>query len=333
MPFHSMVLFQAEQAYQMQKQSRQRQQKALETQLYEKDQELARLDRKLRDTMALLFGSVLREPGAPSLESLRAENLSLQAQRAQRIQALGHTLEEVDQAALCPICQDSGWLGQQMCRCFLPFCVQAQLEQLSQLVDVWKQNFSNYNPDLYSREIWAGQDVSPRENMELNFDVCFTYAQKFGQTRLRNLLLTGSPGLGKTFLSACIARQVTELGFSVAYDTATQVAYYFDQRKFGRKNQEEHEKALEETARYLHCDLLILDDLGSEYTTEPVQSALYELINTRLIQQKQTAISTNLSIDEIKLRYPPQVASRFEGDFTILHFYGDDIRKIQQEGR
>ena len=165
--------------------------------------------------------------------------------------------------------------------------------------------------------------------MELVYEVCLNYAQKFGRFYFKNLFLSGSPGLGKTFLSACIARTVSEQGHSVVYDTAGNVFAQFEVKKFQRDSDGGRE-AKDETKRYLNCDLLILDDLGSELTTQFTQSALYELVNTRLVSGRHTVISSNLSMEEAARRYSPQIASRLEGEYHVLHFFGDDIRLIRK---
>ena len=161
--------------------------------------------------------------------------------------------------------------------------------------------------------------------MEFIFDLCSNYARKFGRFKLRNLFLSGAPGLGKTFLSACIARTVSENGFPVVYDTAVNVFARFEEQKFAR-DRLDAEEAKDETKRYLGCDLLILDDLGSELTTPFVQSALYTLINARLMSNKQTVISSNLTMTQVRQRYTPQISSRLEGEYRVLPFYGEDIR-------
>ena len=146
---------------------------------------------------------------------------------------------------------------------------------------------------------------------------------------MRNLFLTGDPGLGKTFLSACIARTVSEGGRSVVYDTAGNIFAQFEAKKFLRDSQDGQE-ARDETRRYLNCDLLILDDLGSELTTQFTQSALYELINSRLVAGLHTVISSNLTMEEAARRYSPQIASRLDGEYHLLEFFGDDIRLLKK---
>ena len=207
---------------------------------------------------------------------------------------------------------------------------QEQIRELSKLLDLGEQSFDSFSLDYYSPLPWPGESLSPRENMEFIFDVCSSYARKFGRFYFRNLFLTGAPGLGKTFLSACIARTVSESGFSVVYDTAVNIFTRFEEQKFARDRLEAGE-AKDETRRYLGCDLLILDDLGSELSTPFVQSALYTLINTRLTADKRTVISSNLTMDQVRARYTPQIASRLEGEYRVLPFYGEDIRLLRKQ--
>ena len=214
-----------------------------------------------------------------------------------------------------------------MCACLKALCTQEQIRELSSLLDLGEQSFDQFSLDWYS----PLGSPSPRENMGFIYDVCLNYAQKFRTFPFRNLLLYGPPGLGKTFLSACIARVVSEHGFSVVYDTAGNIFAQFETQKFSR-DEDDTREARDGTRRYLGCDLLILDDLGSEMTTPFVQSALYQLLNTRLTGGKRTIINTNLTPDDIRRRYTPQLASRLEGEFHMLRFFGEDIR-LQKKQR
>ena len=140
-----------------------------------------------------------------------------------------------------------------------------------------------------------------------------------------NLLLFGRPGLGKTHLSAAIAREVSGKGFSVVYDTAGHIFERFEAQKFGR------DEAERDVERVLNCDLLILDDLGTEMVTTFVQSALYQIINGRLLEKKSTIVSTNLMPEAIAQRYSGQIASRIEGEYQLLPFVGEDIRVLKKK--
>ena len=156
----------------------------------------------------------------------------------------------------------------------------------------------------------------------------FTAAKYFAENfpeGSQNLLFQGGTGLGKTFLSACVARAVADRGYSVCYDTAAAVVGSFAAQKFAHD-----EEADARVRRMLSCDLLILDDLGTEMPTPMAASALYTLINTRLAEGKKTIISTNLSFDEMERRYSAQICSRIRGAYERLPFVGRDIRLIRK---
>ena len=291
---------------------------------------VAEIDRELKGTIYQIIAASLREgrDPAPSIKVIRDRNLDLQAEKARLLTEHGWPADALDDKPACPRCGDTGWVGASMCSCLRQLCAQEQIAELSKLLDLGEQSFDTFRMDYYSQTPWPG-GTSPRENMELVYEVCLNYAQKFGRFPIRNLFLTGAPGLGKTFLSACIARTVSEKGHSVVYDTAGNIFAQFEARKFQRDSADGQE-ARDETRRYLNCDLLILDDLGSELVTQFTQSALYELVNSRLVGEKHTVISTNLTLEEAARRYPPQIASRLEGEYHALHFFGDDIRLLKK---
>ena len=162
--------------------------------------------------------------------------------------------------------------------------------------------------------------------MERNFKICRSYALTFDQNA-GNLLFVGGTGLGKTFLSACIARAVADRGCSVVYETANHLFAKLEQAKFNPS-----EEARREAAKFLECDLLIIDDLGTEMPGQFVTAALYSLLNDRLLMGKPMVISTNLTVEEMSRRYSPQIASRLQGGFLGLTFVGEDIRIMKTRG-
>ena len=198
-------------------------------------------------------------------------------------------------------------------------------EQLSSVLPIADQNFSKFDMSFYSTRPDGRSGISPRENMEYNLGECKAYAAKFGKDS-PNLLLFGSTGLGKTFLSTCIAEAVSARGFSVAYDTAINIVAAYETIKFGSGD---GEAAAERAARYERADLLIIDDMGTEMGTAFTVSALYNLINNRLMAKRPMIINTNLLPETLSEKYSPAVASRLLGEFLPLRFFGDDIRLLK----
>ena len=312
------------------KEIRERKRYDLEQELYRREPRLREVDRAIRGTMTELTELAVSgrpvEADGPEIREIRTRNLALQAQRAELMKALGYGADALDSKPYCEWCEDSGWQGREMCTCLKDLCAREQIKKLSALMNLTEeQSFDRLSMEVYSDTCWPGSDRSPRENMTRVVTVCKGFARQFPCYPLKNLLFSGGTGLGKTFLSGCIAREVAEQGFSVVYDTAINLFTAFETRKFTR-NAEEERQARDDTHRYLSCDLLILDDLGSEMTTQMTQSTLYELINSRLQADKRTIISTNLSMEQIAQRYTPQIASRVGGLYRELTFYGQDIR-------
>ncbi len=310
--------------------ARERRRRNLEQQLYRQEPRLRQLDAALRGTMVELTDLIAAgRPVAadgPEITAIRKRNLALQAERAELLRTLGYEPDALDAGPACPVCSDTGWAGTEMCACLKELCAQEQIRELSSLLNLTdSQTFDQARLDVYSDAEWPGMGVSPRAHMEKVISLCRGYAEQFGHYPLKNLFLSGATGLGKTFLSGCMAREVSERGFSVVYDTAIHLFAAFEAKKFSRDMDEER-TARDDTRRYLNCDLLILDDLGSELTTPFVQSALYELINGRLVADKATVISSNLTMDDVRGRYSAQVASRLAGEYRTLPFFGEDIR-------
>ncbi len=296
--------------------------------LYRQYPRLQEIDRLLVKTVRDASMTALQQgvDPMPALQRAREENQALQQERGILLTEHGYDANALTYQPLCPLCNDRGWRGSEMCECLRERCGREQIRNLSSMLDLGNQSFDTFDLSYYSRLYDATIGTSPRQQMELVLDVCYAFGDKFGRKGMENLFLTGAPGLGKTFLSAAIARVVSEKGYSVVYDSAVNVFARFEADKFGR---DEHAK--DDIERYLTCDLMILDDLGSEMNSPLVQTALYQLINTRLLHQRKTVISSNLSMNDITKRYSPQIASRLGGDYTPLYFYGDDIRRQKRE--
>ena len=294
--------------------------------IFQKQPRLRQIEGELHSTMSRIISGAFRRgtDPRPAIAALREENLSLQAEKRELLGRMGLPEDCLEETPACPLCGDTGYRGGQVCRCLRRYYAREQQKELSRMLDLGSQSFDTFDLDWYSDQLLPGQSKSEREQMEGKvYETCVAFAHQFGR-RAENLLLFGAPGLGKTHLSAAIARDVSDKGFSVVYDTASHVFERFEAQKFGGREDQETAADVE---RVLNCDLLILDDLGTEMTTAFVQSALYQIINTRLMEKRSTIISTNLSPDKLAQRYTPQIASRIEGEYRLLAFVGEDIRK------
>lgn len=333
MPYEQDIMRRANAQLLRRKEARERRRYELECRLYRQEPRLRQLDLAIRGTMVELTDLVAAgkpvDADGPEIGAIREKNLALQKERAELLAGLGCTPDALDDKPACPLCGDTGWAGAEMCACLKELCAQEQLKALTDLLNLTdEQSFERLRMDVYSDQPWEG-GRSPRENMRRVAAVCEGYARQFPDYPLKNLLLSGGTGLGKTFLSGCIAREVSRRGYSVVYDTAINLFSAFETRKFSR-DMEEERQAKGDARRYLGCDLLILDDLGSELTTPLVQSSLYEVVNSRLQAGRRTIISTNLSMEDIAARYSPQIVSRICGLYQELTFYGQDLRRIKQ---
>ena len=295
-------------------------------QAYEAVPRIREIDMLLRKTMALTArlafasGTDARE----AMEQVKEQNLSLQREREYLIRE--HFDEGfLDESPICTYCGGLGYVGSSMCECLRELCRQEQKKEISVLTG-GKESFQQFRLDYYSDYVDPKYGASPRMIMDRNFRTCRSYAQNFAMNS-GNLLFIGGTGLGKTFLSACIARAVADKGFSVVYETASHLFSKLEQARFNgtEENRREAEK-------FTACDLLIVDDLGTEMPGQFVTAALYSLVNDRILSGKPMVISTNLNIDEIRRRYTPQIASRLEGSFNRLTFLGEDIRVLKNRG-
>jgi len=277
--------------------------------------------------MAELVGLALGPDAAFKVEDIRLRNMELQKDRSSQIISAGFPKNYLDAEYMCFKCNDTGYINGKMCDCLKDIYKEEQRLSLSSLFKLGNETFDNFDLFYYDDKPSPDTGLSPRRSMEVVYETCVEYARKFGNKSI-NLFLIGAPGLGKTFLSACIARVVADNGYSVVYDMAASIFAKFEDDKFRRTEDiEDAEEIRHEKKRCLECDLLIIDDLGTEMTTKFTISALYEIINTRLVTARKTLINSNLTLDELRLRYTEPIMSRLEWEYQVLAFYGDDIRR------
>ncbi len=295
-------------------------------QAYAQVPRLREIDIELRQTMAMAAKTVFATGGdaAAAMEEVKQQNLSLQQERAALV-ALHFEEGYLDDSPICDRCGGSGYIGTAMCECLQELCRQEQKRELT-LLTGGKENFSQFRLDYYPDQYDPKYGTSARVIMEKTLAVCRNYAATFSQ-KSENLLFSGDTGLGKTFLSACISRVVADRGYSVAYESAGHLFSVLERARF-----QGDEEARLESAKYTACDLLILDDLGTEMPGQFVTAALYSIINDRLLAAKPTIISTNLNTEEFARRYSSQIASRLKGSYRRVAFVGEDIRMLKNKG-
>ena len=310
--------------------NRQEQQHRLD-EVYRRIPEIAQIDAQMRRQMAQLVRLTLSKSSdlASDLEKLKNSNLDLQMRRTELLVDNGYPLDYLEERVFCPLCRDSGMLEGEICECVRKRYNQELTKELSVLLRSGTESFDNFDLSLYSADPDASSGWIPRDSMKLVYDGCRKFANNFPEVS-SNLLLRGGPGLGKTYLSACIARVVAGKGFSVCYDSTSSALEAFERQKFSR-DAEEADAAAVRVRRMLSCDLMILDDLGTEMITPMSVSALYTMINTRLNEKRRMIISTNCDDAELDRRYTPQICSRIHGEFLELPFSGTDIRLLRRK--
>ena len=251
------------------------------------------------------------------IRKLSEINLNAQAQRRMFLKKAGFPEDWLDVHYSCPKCEDKGFVNGIMCDCFKDLLKSLEYEKLCSKLPVGSCRFDNFKLDYYP----DGAGTSPRRRMESVLNYCKTYATDF-RRRSPSLLLYGKTGLGKTHLSLAVAGKAVESGYGVIYTSAQNLFNKLEKEKFGRSDGNTEETILD-------CDLLIIDDLGAEFTTQFTVSALYNIINSRELEGKPTIISTNLTPEQLTSTYSERIASRILSNFVMLYFDGSDIRQIK----
>ncbi len=320
MAYSAEVLSRARARLAMAKEDRESENREHLQQAYARVPRLMEIDRQLRTTMAMAAQAAFVQGADPAelLEQARRENLALQQERRELV-AMYFEEGYLDDSPICDHCGGNGYVGSTMCECLRELCRQEQKKELT-FLNVGRENFEQFRLDYYPER------DNIRALMEKTFQMCRRYAYSFSE-KSPNLLFSGDTGLGKTFLSACIARTVADNGYSVVYETAGHMFTKMERSKFAND-----EQARKECEKYLACDLLIVDDLGTEMPGQFTTSALYGLVNDRIQAGKPTIISTNLTSEEFAHRYNRQIASRLRGSFVRVPFLGEDIRVIKSRG-
>ena len=290
------------------------------------------LEREMAAQAASVTRLVIADPQGASarIEALAADNLRLQERRAQLLAQAGYPSNYLEERYECGQCQDTGYRANKMCECMCSLLRREAAAALGRAAPMKECTFETFLLEYYD-DAPDENGVSLRERMRDKRDYCRGWADEFSP-RSESMLLVGPTGVGKTHLTVAMAGKVAQAGYGVMYTPIQRMMDALEGEKFARDSAA-REKYLGATEAYLDCDLLVLDDLGTEFSSSFTGAALFNILNTRLVEQRPTLISTNLELADIKARYNQRMASRLVYGYKVLRLVGKDIRFIKKRER
>lgn len=263
-----------------------------------------------------------KENNKSELKKLEAASLALQKKRAEILKANGYDEDALSEKYFCSVCKDTGYYNNRLCSCHKEILKENQRNALRRIAPLDECTFDSFDVRYYSAAAMEN-GVSPRQKAERIFENCRKYAQTFHE-HSPNLMFMGKTGLGKTHLSLAIANVAISKGFSVVYGTSQNILSDLQSENFGKaKNIYYSENDV------LNTDLLIIDDLGTEYKNAYSIACLYNIINTRILKKRSTIISTNFDFNQFNEIYDARITSRIAGEYSTLILEGEDIRYIK----
>ncbi|ADL54004.1 ATP-binding protein [Clostridium cellulovorans] len=289
--------------------------------------EVFEIEKEISKASISLAMTALKNEGnvEKSLKDIREKITDLRIKEAELLTSKGYPINYLEPQYTCNNCKDTGYINNNIrCSCYKKYMVHVYYKN-SQLKDILRENnFDNFNINLFSNHKSDNVPVSPRKNIEKIWTSCSSYVKNFKNSN-ENLLFYGDSGTGKTFMSNCIAKELLDCGFLVVYRTADELIKNL--REIVIEGNKDLEKLL------IECDLLIIDDLGTEQKTDFSRSELFNLLNKKLLKRNKMLISTNLSPEDILKNYTERISSRLLGNFNIFKFYGEDLRIAKNLGR
>lgn len=290
--------------------------------VYQRIPVIKELDQSI-STRAVACARRLLEGDKEALKELRDEIADLREQKSVLLKSAGFSTDYMEMQYRCPDCKDTGYADGVKCHCFRQsemryLYAQSNIEQI-----VAVENFSTFSSEYFdNNRVIPHLNRTVKEYMGQVVETCKKFAMDFSKER-GNLLFTGPTGVGKTFLTNCIAKELIDQYYSVIYLSANDLFEVFSKNRFDYQDEEDMKGMYQ---YILDCDLLIIDDLGTELNNSFTSSELFYCINERLNSSKSTIISTNHPINELRDRYTERVTSRLISRYTVIPLYGDDIR-------
>ena len=299
--------------------------------LYSENSRLEEIDTELSSLGISTAKSLIQSNNSSILQELNKKIEILKQEKLDILNNLNLPANYLTPNYSCNLCNDTGYITKDynsvMCNCLKQEIFNIEYNK-SNIANLETQNFNNFLSDIYSDKpdiVKYNSEISPRENIELIKDICLNFINNFDDPNEKNLLFTGTTGVGKTFLSSCIAKEIIEKGKTVLYQTAPIMLDTIIDYKFNKNN-------VSDTTykNILEVDLLIIDDLGTESMNNIKFAELFNIINTRLLNQNnkslKTIISTNLGLPMLNKTYGERITSRLVGNYNICRFFGEDLR-------
>ena len=289
--------------------------------VYERFPEIKQIDDQISD-LAEKFASSFTSEGIMNFEQYKSKLSDLRMEKEALLKCYHISPKELQMQYRCQDCQDTGYIGNEKCHCFKQRIIDEMYQQ-SNLREILKaENFSTLSYKYYDQE-----NIN---QMQIAIDTCKNFVEKFDKS-FENILLCGTVGIGKTFLSNCIAKEILDQGHSVLYLSAFQLFDLMAKNSFSAGDSKEGDVA-KQYPYIFESDLLIIDDLGTELANRFTVAGFFLVINERILRKKSTLISTNLSPEEILSTYTERCASRIISNYTMLKLSGSDIRLKKKLG-
>lgn len=289
--------------------------------------EIVTIDDEISKIGLRLAKAVLLDPASREniVEKSKKEIDNLKSRKEALLKQHDVPLDYLEMKYHCNNCQDKGFLSNgEKCKCLKQEIINNayRMSNLDRVLS--KENFANFNFDIFSPIRPEGANLSPRENMLDIFSICEKFVLDFDKENDENLLFYGSTGLGKTYMCNCIAKDLLDRGYVVIYQTSFRILEIIEEYKFRK---DPNNKLADENYKNLFdCDLLIIDDLGTELNNSFTSGEIFNIVNTRLVSGKKIMISTNLTPSQLGKTYTQRTLSRILDKFRLIKFIGNDLR-------
>ena len=261
-----------------------------------------------------------------ALKGIDEDNATLKQKKIGLLTRKGYPQDYLDLSYSCPVCRDTGYVDGRQCTCFKKALMDLIYKDSNLAEILREENFDRFNYELFSDDPKDTDPVigmTPRENIKRAEALARDFVRNFDDS-YSNLLIYGNTGVGKTFLCSCIAKELLDSSHSVIYYTAYKFFHYLENAKFHLSDSDDETTLGDDYL--IDCDLLMIDDLGTELTNSFTSSALFSVINERALRRRSTVISTNLSLSDLDSRYSERIFSRINKDYTFIKIIGRDIR-------